>query len=66
MGQVGAVYMNFGMWAISLVPAYLVIKEIGGKYSKQKREISTASKIGGITFDDKQSGLHDPKVMSTL
>lgn len=29
MGQVGAVYMNFGLWAIAIVPAWFVIKEIG-------------------------------------
>ncbi|EME42429.1 hypothetical protein DOTSEDRAFT_89823 [Dothistroma septosporum NZE10] len=29
MGQVGAVYLNFGLWAVSLVPAWFVIREIG-------------------------------------
>ena len=38
MGEVGCVYLNFGLWAISLVPAWLVIKEIGTKYSKARRE----------------------------
>jgi hypothetical protein len=32
------VYLNFGLWAISLIPAWLVIKEIGTKYSKARRE----------------------------
>jgi hypothetical protein len=29
MGQVGCVYLNFGLWGISLAPAWLVIKKIG-------------------------------------
>lgn len=29
MGQVGAVYLNFGLWAISIVPAWCVVREIG-------------------------------------
>jgi hypothetical protein len=29
MGTVGGVYLNFGLWAIALFPAWLVIKEIG-------------------------------------
>ncbi|KAF9263330.1 DUF895 domain membrane protein [Marasmius fiardii PR-910] len=27
--QVGGAYLNFGLWAVSLVPAWLVIREIG-------------------------------------
>jgi hypothetical protein len=38
MGEVGSVYLNFGLWGISLIPAWLVIKEIGTKYSKFRRE----------------------------
>ncbi|KAK4497845.1 hypothetical protein PRZ48_010500 [Zasmidium cellare] len=29
MGQVGAVYLNFGLWALSIVPAWFVVREIG-------------------------------------
>jgi hypothetical protein len=29
MGEVGTVYLNFGLWAISLLPAWFVVKEIG-------------------------------------
>jgi uncharacterized protein (DUF4213/DUF364 family) len=29
MASVGNVYLNFGLWAISLAPAWVVIKEIG-------------------------------------
>lgn len=36
MGEVGCVYLNFGLWGVSLIPAWFVIKEIGAKYSKAK------------------------------
>lgn len=42
MGQAGSVYLNFSMWAVSIVPAWLVIREIGNKYSKEKREHKNA------------------------
>lgn len=29
MGAIGGVYLNFGLWAIALVPGWLVVKEIG-------------------------------------
>ena len=29
MASVGGVYLNFGLWAVSLVPAWLVIGKIG-------------------------------------
>jgi len=29
MGEVGCIYLNFGLWAISIVPAWFVVKEIG-------------------------------------
>ena len=27
MGQVGCIYMNFGLWALALVPSWLVIRQ---------------------------------------
>lgn len=27
--QVGGVYVNFGLWGISLLPAWLVVRQIG-------------------------------------
>lgn len=29
MAQTANVYLNFGLWGLSLIPAWLVIKEIG-------------------------------------
>lgn len=64
MGQVGCVYLNFGLWGISLAPAWFVVKEIGGKYSKSKREATTAAKIGGVSFDGEKE--EDPKVVAAF
>lgn len=36
MDQVGCVYLNFGLWGLSPVPAWLVIKDIGVSISKVK------------------------------
>ncbi|OAA52506.1 hypothetical protein BBO_00347 [Beauveria brongniartii RCEF 3172] len=29
MAQVGSVYLNFGLWAAAIIPAWLVLREIG-------------------------------------
>lgn len=29
MASVGSIYLNFGLWAVSLLPAWWVIKEFG-------------------------------------
>ncbi|KAK4553794.1 hypothetical protein LTR86_008969 [Recurvomyces mirabilis] len=34
MGEVGAVYLNFGLWAISLIPAWFVVRKIGVSIGK--------------------------------
>lgn len=46
MGEVGGVYMNFAMWAVALIPAWFVIKEIGvskGKIVDQKPDVDDSS-----------------------
>jgi hypothetical protein len=44
MGQVGCIYMNFGLWAIALVPGWLVISQFGlnsddKKIDREKRRL---------------------------
>lgn len=29
MGQVGCIYMNFGLWALALLPGWLIIRQFG-------------------------------------
>ncbi|EAW10006.1 DUF895 domain membrane protein [Aspergillus clavatus NRRL 1] len=38
MGSVGSSYLNFGLWAIALLPAWLVVKEIGVSLGDKKVE----------------------------
>lgn len=43
MGQIGSVYLNFALWALSLAPAWLVIREIGVSLGDRKIERETAA-----------------------
>lgn len=36
MAQVANVYLNFGLWGLSLIPAWLVIREIGVTLGNKK------------------------------
>lgn len=36
MGQVGSIYLNFGLWAIALIPAWQVVREIGVSLGDRK------------------------------
>jgi len=38
MGQVGNVYLNFALWALALVPGWLIIKEFGAGSQDKKIE----------------------------
>lgn len=38
MAQTANVYLNFGLWGLSLIPAWLVIKEIGVTLGNKKVE----------------------------
>lgn len=36
MGQVGCIYLNFGLWAIALVPGWLIVRKFGVDYGDKK------------------------------
>ena len=36
MAEVGGVYLNFGLWALALVPAWIVVRKIGGELGDMK------------------------------
>lgn len=42
MAQVGDIYLNFGFWAAAIIPAWLVIKEIGVSLGDKKLEREAA------------------------
>ena len=46
MAQTANVYLNFGLWGLSLVPAWLVIREIGVTVGSKKLERELES--GGV------------------
>ncbi|KAJ5334083.1 hypothetical protein MYU51_013125 [Penicillium brevicompactum] len=41
MAAVGSIYLNFGLWAIAILPAWLVVKQIGGVFGDKKVERET-------------------------
>ena len=38
MASVGGVYLNFGLWAVSLIPAWLVVGKIGVSKDEEETE----------------------------
>lgn len=44
MASVGSVYLNFGLWAIAIFPAWLVVRDVGSVFGDKKidRETRTA------------------------
>ncbi|KAL4995261.1 hypothetical protein BDV10DRAFT_203193 [Aspergillus recurvatus] len=51
MASVGSIYLNFGLWALALFPAWLIIREIGVSLGDRKveRETRAAREIGGAS-----------------
>lgn len=52
MAQTANVYLNFGLWGLSLIPAWLVIREIGATLESKKLERELES--GGIDQNEQQ------------
>jgi hypothetical protein len=48
MASIGSIYMNFGMWAIALYPAWLVIREIGVSLGDKKVERERERVAAGV------------------
>ncbi|KAF2723834.1 MFS general substrate transporter [Polychaeton citri CBS 116435] len=63
MGQVGCVYINFGLWAIALAPAWLVIREFGEGNHDKKLEREERRKLRLAESPD--SGSLDGQARST-
>lgn len=36
MGQVGCIYMNFGLWALALLPGWLIVRQFGSHSDDKK------------------------------
>jgi hypothetical protein len=46
MGQVGCIYLNFGLWALAIVPSWLVIRQFG-LHSDDKKVDRERSRLDG-------------------
>lgn len=58
IAQVGGVYLNFGLWAVALVPAWIVVKEIGVTLGDKKVERETLNNVDhGGKLQQEQPGL---------
>ena len=36
MAAVGSIYLNFGLWAIAIFPAWIIVKEVGEAFGDKK------------------------------
>jgi hypothetical protein len=58
MGQVGCIYLNFGLWALALVPSWLVIRQFGlhsddKKVDRERRQLAgDEGKSSGIARNE--------------
>jgi hypothetical protein len=52
MGQVGCIYLNFGLWALALVPSWLVIRHFG-LHSDDKKVDRERHRVDG---DEEKTG----------
>ncbi|KAK5657516.1 hypothetical protein OQA88_3088 [Cercophora sp. LCS_1] len=50
--EAGGVYMNFGLWGLSIVPAWLVLRHFGAFKEEQETESGTASARGSDVADN--------------
>ncbi|KAJ5320011.1 hypothetical protein PENANT_c051G04944 [Penicillium antarcticum] len=41
MAAVGSVYLNFGLWAIAIIPAWLIVKQVGVAFGDKKIDRET-------------------------
>lgn len=41
MAAVGSVYLNFGLWAIAILPAWLIVKQVGVAFGDKKIDRET-------------------------
>ena len=55
--EVGAVYMNFLLWALAIFPAYLVLKDFGGKDSVLHLDPPTALKTSSPDARSSKDGV---------
>ncbi|KAF2399340.1 major facilitator superfamily transporter [Trichodelitschia bisporula] len=50
-GEVGGVYINFGLWAVSIFPAWLVLRHFGASEAAPSEEGSVVSEVHDVKTD---------------
>jgi hypothetical protein len=40
IGEIGSVYINFGLWALAIFPAWLIVKEIGVTLGRTRDKVT--------------------------
>ena len=59
--DVGGVYLNFGLWALALLPSWLVVRQIGVTLGDKKLEReSQAFRADRVIEDAKSSDIDSP------
>lgn len=52
MGQVGCIYINFGLWALAIVPGWLVVRKFGLDSEDKKLDREKRRVVGGEGLSD--------------
>lgn len=58
--EVGAIYMNFGLWGVSIIPAWMVLRHFGARREVVAEESSNGSGVLSSQTDlnsEKQAGV---------
>lgn len=41
MASVGNIYLNFSLWGIAIIPAWLIVRQVGGVFGDKKIDRET-------------------------
>ena len=52
--EAGAIYMNFSLWAIAILPVWLVIRHFGGEKDQSREAIEEVEVSGEAKLDSAQ------------
>lgn len=47
-GEVGGVYMNFGLWAVAVFPAWLVVKHFGAQKDQTELDVQGSTEVSVV------------------
>lgn len=63
IGQVGGVYLNFGLWGIAILPAWLVLRHFGvGEESGAVESQITRNDSGALQAESEEDVKHKDEV----